>query len=285
MPDIFIAAIITTLLSVFTIGLYLVIRCRNESKLLISLIVLLMLPMNAIAYHFIRIPLDSFLVSIIQNFNILTSFRTLYAPLTEEPAKLFILMIPWFFNKAKENNLVKIAVAIGLGFGIGEAWNVAGLLSKSQEIAKYPWYQFTGFIGERWMVCIWHAAFTSTALYFIFEKKNVLLGLLCALALHFIGNLPIFLSLLNVLNLGSIKWGIILQIFTIIYFMVMISILAYLQYGNNWLYKLVKGKMKCPYCSNIYSRPIFKINLFHKSYERCPECKKWHLVNAIDWKE
>jgi hypothetical protein len=89
----------------------------------------------------------------------------------------------------------------------------------------------------------------------------------------------------NVFNLGSTKWGIILQVFTVFYFMVMISILAYLKYGNNWLFNLVKGKMKCPECSTIYLRPIFKINFFHKSYERCPACKKWHIVNAFDWKE
>lgn len=285
MPDLLIAVIITTLLSIFTIGSYLFVRSPSKNKLLILLLVLLMLPMNAIAYHFVRMPLDNFLVTIVQNLNVLTILRALYAPLTEEPAKLFILTIPYFLKRIREYDLVKIALAIGLGFGIGEAWNLAALISKSPVIAKYPWYQFTGFIGERWMVCIWHAAFTSTALYFIIKKKNVIFGLLCAFSLHFIGNFPIFLSAWNVFNLGSIKWGIFLQLFTVFYFMLMISILAYLKYGNNWLFKLVKGKMKCPECSKVYSRPIFKVNLFHKSYERCQECKKWHLVNLFDWKE
>jgi len=285
MPDIFIAAIITTVLSILTIGSFLFIRSQNESKWTIAILVWIMLPMNAIAYYFVRIPFDSFLATNIQNTNILAAIRTLHAPLTEEAAKLWLLLIPWIFKKVRNNEIVKVSIAIGLGFGIGEAWTVAGLLFKTPEIAKYPWYQFTGFIGERWMVCIWHAAFTSTALYFIIKKKNVLLGLISAIALHFIGNFPIFMAQWNFFNLGSTKWGILLQVFTAFYFLGMLSILACLRYSSNWVNKLVKGTMKCPECSMVYSRPLFKVNLFHKSYERCPVCKRWHLVSAFDCKE
>jgi len=73
-----------------------------------------MLPMNAIAYHFVRILLDNFLVTTVQNLNVLAILRTLYSPLTEEPAKLFILTIPYFLKRIKEFDLVKIALVIGL---------------------------------------------------------------------------------------------------------------------------------------------------------------------------
>jgi len=93
------------------------------------------------------------------------------------------------------------ALAIGLGFGVGEAWTVAGLLSKSPEIAKYPWYLLNGYMSERMMVCVIHAAFTASALALIFKHKRVFLGLLACMILHFLGNFPIFLAVKNAFGL------------------------------------------------------------------------------------
>ncbi|HCE44067.1 MAG TPA: hypothetical protein DET40_11010 [Lentisphaeria bacterium] len=285
-PDIYIAATIATALSLSVIGFLLFHRAPKEDKLLLGILIIIMLPMNALAFHAVRIPLDSFLSGILsQNQGLYHFIRTLYAPLTEEPAKLWPLLIPWIYRRINRKNLVMVAIAIGLGFGIGEAWNIAVLLSKNAEIAKYPWYMLGGYIGERAMVCVMHAAFTVTALYFIVIRKSIVKGLLLCMALHFIGNFPIYLAGNNLFGLGKTAWMIILNIWVLVYFLSMGGLLAYLEYGDKWLYKIFKGVMKCPECGSVYQRPVFKFNLLHKCYEKCPACRHWHLVSAFDYED
>jgi len=284
-PDIYIAAIITTVLALSVIGGLLFHRAPREYRFLLGMLIVVMLPMNAIAFHVVRMPLDSFLSGILlQNQGLYHFIRVLYAPFTEEPAKLWPLLIPWIFLRINRKNLVMVAIAIGLGFGIGEAWDVAYMFSKIPEIAKYPWYMLGGYVGERAMVCIAHAAFTVTALYFIVIKKSIIKGLLICMTLHFIGNFPLYLAGNNLLGLGA-AWMIILRIWVPIDFLAMMCILFYMEYGGRWLQKIFKGTMKCPECGSIYQRPIFKFNLFHKCYEKCPACMHWHLVSAFDYED
>ncbi|MCX6994177.1 MAG: hypothetical protein NT011_13690 [Kiritimatiellaeota bacterium] len=281
-PDIYIAAIITSALSLTTIGGMLFPRASKEDRAFLAVLVLLMLPMNALAFHCVRMPIDAWLSTLLGESSALYQFiYCLYAPFTEEPAKLWPLLIPWIYSRIGSRNLVSVAFAIGLGFGVGEAWTVAGLLSKSPEIAMYPWYMLGGYIGERMLVCVMHAAFTGVALYFIIKRKAVITGLLSAMLLHFIGNFPIFLAQKNLFSIGANAWMVILQIWVLAYLFLSGFILAYLAYGKQWIHKLLK--MKCPECGNIYQRPIlwFNVNLFHKCYERCPYCKHWHLVNNL----
>jgi hypothetical protein len=49
-------------------------------------------------------------------------FDTCFAPLTEEPAKLWLLLVPAFVGRLRKENAPGVAMAIGLGFGLGEAW-------------------------------------------------------------------------------------------------------------------------------------------------------------------
>ena len=34
----------------------------------------------------------------------------------------------------------------------------------------------------------------------------------------------------------------------------------------------------CPDCGTVYPRPLFGLNMGPKRYERCPNCRKWHLL-------
>ena len=282
-PDLYIAAIITSALSLMFIGGLLFLRAPKEQRPILGWLLLVMLPMNAIAFYLVRMPVDGWLCSVLaKQAGVHQFIRTFYAPITEEAAKLWPLLIPFFYRRMKSVPIYRVALAVGLGFGIGEAWTVAGLVSKSPEMAEYPWYLLGGYMSERMMVCVMHSAFTASALVLMFQRKRVFLGLLACMLLHFLGNLPIFLAGKNAFALGPNTWQILLQFWVLSYFLLMASFLAYLTYGRQWLKKLIRGMVWCPECKKIYEHPIFGINLLHKRYERCPHCKNWHLVSAFD---
>ena len=282
-PDLYIAAIITSMLSIAVIGGLLFIRTPQEDRGLLGLLVVVMLPMNALAFFCVRIPLDNWLTGLLgKQSELYQLIRTLYAPITEELAKLWPLLIPLLFIRMKRIPVHRVALAIGLGFGVGEAWTVASLLAKSPEIANYHWYMLGGYMTERMMVCVMHAAFTASALVLMLKYKRILLGLLVCMLLHFLGNFPIFLAGKNAFGLGHQAWQIMLQLWVFAYFLLMGSFLAFLTFGNQWFRKLVRGRAICPECKKAYQHPIFGVNLLHKRYERCPHCKNWHLVSAFD---
>jgi len=282
-PDIYIAALLTSLLALAVIGGVLLLRTPKEDRWPLSIVVLLMLPMNALAFYVVRMPIDGLLSAALgKQAEAYQFIRTLYAPFTEEPAKLWPLLIPLFYRHMKSIPVHRLSLAIGLGFGVGEAWTVASLLSKSPEIAKYPWYLLGGYMSERLMVCVMHAAFAASALALIRKHKRVCLGLLACMLLHFLGNFPIFLAGKNAFSLGPRAWPVILQMWVLVYFLMMACFLAYLAYGKQWLRKLFRGTVKCPECKKVYEHPIFGVNFLRKRYEKCPHCKNWHLVSAFD---
>jgi len=284
-PHIFIAVGITTSIALLVIGAFIFTRLAKTNRTYLGLIILVMLPMNALAYYGIRIHLMSFVNSIVHDTQTLLCIQLAYAPLTEEPAKLLILFVPWFYKRISENNLTAAALAIGLGFGAGEAWTVASLIHASPSVAGYQWFMFNGFIAERFMVCIIHAAMTATALHFIIKKKAVIKGILCAMALHALCNAPILISKIFPLGLGKSTWSFILSGYVFAFLLLSIALLAYYETGSAWKKVFSRGIMKCPECATIYVRPLFKINLFHKCYEKCPQCRHWHLVSAFNYSD
>jgi hypothetical protein len=239
--------------------------------------------MNPLAFYLVRMPLDGFLSTVLGTQNHLYQFiRTLYAPLTEVPAKLWTLLIPLIYHRSRTMPLHRVAFAIGLGFGIGEAWTVASLLSKSPEITKYPWYMLSGYMSERMMVCVMHSAFTASALVLALKHRRIVPGILACMFLHSMGNFPIFLAGKNAFGLGPKAWQAVLSIWVLIYFLTMGSFLAYLAFGKQWFRNIVRGRTTCPECKHPYEHPLFGVNLIHKRYERCPHCKHWHMVSAFD---
>lgn len=57
--DITIAAMIVSVLSLTLVGGVLFLRAPGEERPFLGMLVLLMLPMNALAFHLIRMPLDA----------------------------------------------------------------------------------------------------------------------------------------------------------------------------------------------------------------------------------
>ncbi len=199
-----------------------------------------------------------------------------YAPLTEEPAKFLPALIPFFNKKITSKNFVFAAMAIGLGFGISEIWLVASFVPGNPAYSNMPWYMFTGFINERFMVCVCHGAFTAFALSRLHKKFYI--GILGAMALHFIGNFPIYLAGIDLGGFGKTTWQIILSIWVLLYFFAMIFLLTYLYYGKFNLGKFIFGNSVCPECGFVYPSWFISLNWFNKKYEKCPNCKKWHWV-------
>lgn len=228
MHSIYIAAIIPTVLALGVVGGLVIWRAPRECRKLLLVIVLLELPMSALAFYLIRQPIDGLLQRVISPFS--DGYRliaTWYAPLTEEPVKLWVLLIPLVFKSVKRSNFVFFTLAIGIGFGIGEIWMLAYEFSKVPAFASLAWYAFGGFMQERFLVCIMHGAFTAGALM-LFRKKLFIVGFLIALMLHYIGNFPIFLAAVNFAGLSTGDWQTIVFIWTQLYFLVLVGFLTFL---------------------------------------------------------
>jgi hypothetical protein len=279
---IYIAAILVTFLSVVTIGGVLLWKSPRKEYPLLVLAFLLLVPMSPMAFYLVRLPLDGWLQGLLgrttETYELLSAL--LYAPITEEPIKLLILLIPWFLSRLDSKNTIRLAMAIGLGFGVGEIWLLATELAKNPRIASLPWYMLGGYMHERFMVCVMHGVFTAVALRHV--RKALIRGVLGAMLLHCLLNSPIYLAIINFGGFGVSAWQMILTIWVQFYFLAMLGLLAYFSFGSMQNLSLfINGKAKCPGCGVIYPRPIFAISGIKKRYERCPVCRKWHWTEKL----
>lgn len=282
MHQIYITAAITSLLAIAAIGGFIKWKSDKEDLKLLILLFVIELPMALVFFYYVRMGLLDWLVQLIFTKGTTGyTFATLfYAPLTEEPAKFLpALLIPLAYKRITEKNFVMAALALGLGFGIGEIWLVAQFVAKNPVYADTPWYMFTGFINERFMVCLMHGAFTAVALSRL--HKKFILGVLGAMALHFFGNFPIYLGGIDFGGIGKPTWQTILGIYVILYFIAMLLLLSKLYYGNFNLGKFIFGNSVCPECEFVYPSRFWALNALNKKYERCPNCKKWHWVTIF----
>jgi len=282
MPQIYIMAFITTILTVLLAGGLLKWKADKTDHGFLLTLMLIELPMAFAAYYLIRIPLvDELFKFLLQGHPSVYGFTKLfYAPLTEEPAKLLPLLIPFLRNKITKDNFVWAAMTLGLGFGIGEIWLVAGFISSAPQFAGLPWYMFTGFLNERFMVCIIHGGFTAFALWRLGNK--FILGVLGAMVMHFLGNFPIYLSAIGFGGFSKTTYQIILQLYIVIFFLGIIAMLAKFKYRKVSLGRFLLGRSICPECSAEYEAPVFGFNCITKRYEKCPNCNKWHWVKRFD---
>jgi|SRR5947209_11213942 len=266
---IFVAAILATVFASLLLGSAVGRLTPRSERLPAFLIVALTLPMCALAFYSVRLPLDHLLRSVMdpasEFYGITTVF---YAPLTEEPAKLWFLLLPWFRARLKKQTTLAFGLAAGLGFGIGEAWLVAVWLSHRPDVASLPWYQLTGYIAERFLVCINHGAFTALALRSI--RGTPVRAVLFAMVLHFVGNSPLYFTKW----LGAAERQLILGLWEVLFFLAMLGLLV-LSF-NLALRRTLLGRAKCPECGLVYERGWMAINMGSRRYEKCPGCRHWH---------
>ena len=81
----------------------------------LTAVALLELPMSVLAFDYIRQPLDHFISPMLAGNPILSWVKLLYAPLTEEPAKLWPLLLPVFFISNDSGLVVLFLTAAASG--------------------------------------------------------------------------------------------------------------------------------------------------------------------------
>ena len=122
----------------------------------------------------------------------------LNAPIFEEAIKLLPVALPVSrrFLQDKSHG-VWAGLALGMGFGLGEAAYLAYGIAQSPAYNELPWHMFTGFATERLLVTFAHGLMTSIAIIGLFHwKRNAFWGYLAAIGLHALINLgPILLAL------------------------------------------------------------------------------------------
>ena len=144
----------------------------------------------------------------------------LAAPILEEAIKLLPVVIPAariFLNDS--SHALWSGLALGMGFGLGEAAYLAYGIAQSPTYNQLPWHMFTGFLSERLIVTFSHGFLTSIAvLGLYFGGRKAFFGYLSAVGLHALINLgPILLAVKRipepVSSMGS--YAVILAAFVI----------------------------------------------------------------------
>ena len=217
MPGIYIAAMLTLALSLALAGAVILKRIGPADRLLAALGVVGAAVAFFAAYYLLRLPLDGVVQPVLQSnpdwYRFATTF---YAPLTEEPAKWAVLIPLFLAGKITQDNKGAWAICLGFGFGMGEIVFLAQRIASDPQSLAIPWYQSTGFIVERLMVCTIHSALVLAAAGALAGRKPW--RLLVPLGLHWLLNIPIFVSRQYPLDAAGIVWSQLLWMWTSLFF-------------------------------------------------------------------
>lgn len=275
MPGIFIAAIITIIVLLCVVS-PIIIKCLTGWDRLFAVVSMLFAGAAFFgAYYLLRIPLDRAVHALIQTDP--TGYRwiaSLYAPLTEEPAKWIVLILLFIAGRIKRENKAVWAICLGLGFGIGEILFLAQSVASNSLSVGLPWYYYSGFIMERLMVCFIHSALILIAIEAISSRKYLLI--LLAPVFHWLLNMAIFLSIQFPFNDGGFLWSQILWTWTTVFLIASLIYLGSRLLNTKERKTSIIGRAVCPECQTLYVRPWRGINRIGKRYERCPNCKHNH---------
>jgi uncharacterized membrane protein YhfC len=127
-------------------------------------------------------------------------FLFMLAPVFEELVKVAPLLIPWVRRHVTDpGSGFWTGMALGMGFGIGEALYLAWSISASGSFADVPWYQFTGFFGERLIVVFAHGVMTAVFVK-LAAQGRFFRGYLYAVGLHAFLNVGAILFQLGLAN-------------------------------------------------------------------------------------
>lgn len=92
------------------------------------------------------------------------AFALFLAPITEEAIKLApALIAPIRRQIPNARAALWAGLFLGIGFGLGEIGYLAWRLAGTPVVAGLPFWQFTGFLGERLYVTLGHGVMTAVA--------------------------------------------------------------------------------------------------------------------------
>lgn len=208
----FIAAAITTALALG--GFAMLLRQADDRRAML-LAFLIALPLAPLAIYLVRLPIDGLLRNTFGIAGVVTIISLFYAPLTEEPAKWLTAAVPKV-RRAIVTDPIVLALAAGLGFGVGEIWFLAHALIKSPGYPDLPFWMFGGFVIERLEVCFLHGAFLVPPFYALACGRSFLLGGAAGMVSHFLLNFPIYLASINAFGLG-VNWKPLLLLWTVLF--------------------------------------------------------------------
>lgn len=270
------AAIATTLIMTVAIG-FMFWRYAPRAHIgMLVLALMLQLPMSALAYYLVREPIINQLQPLFGHSSIYRWGQFLYAPLIEEPAKLWPALLPFFARRIDRGpTLAWYGLALGTGFAIGEAWFIGEIIARSGRYAEMPWWGFGGFISERALVATFHAATVATALRgWRCWRGGLALGLAVGMLMHLFCNLPIgIFPLIFPANMVPS----IMSLFTLALCASGALLLRY--YGTGEVSASIPGtSTTCPKCQATHERSFLALNLGFIRVERCPACRRWSSV-------
>lgn len=270
-----IAAVLTAILAVLLIGFY-ALRAAGPPVRLPLLAGVLATPLHAASLFLVRMPLHGVLVTALPS-GVLFWVASLYAPLLEEPAKWLVLFLPFIRARLTPANAAGIALAVGLGFGLGEIVNLAALtMLHAPETTQQAFYIYNGFMVERLIVCFLHGAMIVPVAQRLADGRPVWPGLLIGMALHYLVNFPLVMAEVEPFGIGRGIWiGLAMPWLTLM----ALGLAVYLvdarrrRTGGS-----VLGEAVCEACGTSYPRSLLAFNLGPWKLQRCPHCGRWQLA-------
>lgn len=288
MSGIYVAAMFTSLLGLAVAGGLLWQITEKPDRRLAAALVLCGLPLSIAAFYGVRMPLDGVLLAALgKDSPLYQALRLFYAPFTEEPAKLLpllVLFLPAFRGGLRKETVAPAALALGLGFAIGEMWLIAGMIAPQPQFAGLPAWAFGGYVSERLLTCFAHGGFVLASVWGLQRGGwRIAAGIALAMALHFLANFPIFLAQSDVPKLGKETWSVLLQLWVALAAAGSVVALIGMKYGAKRLWKVATApESYCPDCQAPYPPPWLVVNAGFLRYERCPFCRSWHWIDCRD---
>ena len=113
-------------------------------------------------------------------------FLFMLAPVFEEAIKVAPLLIPRvraFLGSPMD--ALRAGMALGIGFGLGEAAYLAYAVAQAPQYAGLPWYIFGGYAMERLFTCFVHGVMTTVVVMGLQRGgRRAVLGYLAGVGLH-----------------------------------------------------------------------------------------------------
>lgn len=218
---IYIAALLVTGLAIALGGGLLYWLSKRQWKILA--LMLITVAFSAIANLFIKQPILNWVTTSSEVSSQINSswplwlllFVLFLSPIVEEAIKIVPIAEKHLRRMINRSSALWIGMALGIGFGIGEIWYLAWQFSFVPQYAGYPFYYFTGFIGERLIIVFLHGVMTSIAVTgFLRGIKGLAIGYIGAILLHTLTNVGALLYQIQVIDGNTTSILLLISVLT-----------------------------------------------------------------------